>query len=104
MVTVIFEAVVLAIFGYLMANVLTAPGEIFDPAARLIERLTGGMNARGVRFWLWKVTVGCAKCIAGNAALWYGISIHGQYFEAAARVVLAVYLALIIQRYETDKR
>lgn len=60
MVETAFTILFFGVFGYLHANELTEPGEVFGWLPRLIKNK-----------YLAKFTWQCAKCVAGFWSLWY---------------------------------
>lgn len=103
------------VFGYLVAVVLTQPGEILANLPSVIQRLNGTMTWdwgkkkncalvknpmewNAFQHWSNKITWNCGKCIAGFWALIYSlISLPvGQGFTC---VVLAIFTAHAIERW-----
>lgn len=95
-------AVIIGVFGYLMANVLTKPGEVFGFLPRWFSNKYGHdiSEYRTSIYWLAKVTWMCGKCIAGNIAIWYSLTfdIYGMFYN----VVIAIFTGYIIE--EIDER
>lgn len=61
--------VLIAVFAFVYTNLLTDEKQIFNGLynwleSRLIDKKTGKTH------WLFYVTIGCEKCVAGQLALW----------------------------------
>jgi len=95
-------AVTIGIFGFLMANVLTKPGEVFGFIPRWFSNKFGHdiSEYRNGIYWLAKVTWMCGKCIAGNIALWYSLIVQPE--AVFYNVVIAIFIGYITQ--EIDER
>ena len=86
-------SIIIGIFGFLMAKVLTRPGEIFGFLPLWFgKRWAFDLDSLPVAaYWLAKVTWACGKCIAGNLALWYSLIIEPK--AVFFNVVLAIFVA-----------
>jgi hypothetical protein len=89
--------IAIAVITALFIRITTEPKEILSFYMRLIERLPE---------WLFKPLGGCAKCFAGQVALWTYPVICDEYIlyvhlvTVMASVVVTYYLNLIINKYE----
>jgi len=75
---------IVSITAVTVSDILGEPGEILAWYHRLIERLPG---------WLYKPLGGCAKCLAGQVALWYGFEVSLEHF---INVILTVFITELI--------
>lgn len=73
-------AFLIAIFAYTYAGILTEPNQIFNG---LYKKLNFAFNGNtGKKHWLFKIIIGCEKCVAGQIALWlYAITHIMEYQE-----------------------
>lgn len=98
MVDAIIYGVLSGIWGYLLAEVLTMPGEVLFFYRNALERITWNKQDDYGHYWIWKITVGCSKCIAGNISFivvfFHGMSI-GQAFVTLG---LSVFTGFLIDR------
>lgn len=88
--------------GYLIANVLTEPGEILSKWPNIVKWVTrSGDSPRdwgGWQYWIHKITWNCGKCISGNLALWWlaftqtETSFQGQDLEVVVFSILTAYV------------
>lgn len=82
------------VFGYLHANELTEPGEVFGWLPRLIKNK-----------YLAKITWECAKCVAGFWSLWYVLlsnydALSFETFKAAIFTsILSAFIADTLTKY-----
>lgn len=90
--------------GFLVASVLTQPGEVLDWWPALVRRVfrlsncsTSDWNA--LQWAAFKTTYGCAKCVAGQIGLWASFLLFDQWGQGVACVVLAIFSAYAIERY-----
>ena len=95
---------VCAAAGFLVADVLTAPGEVlawWPGVVRRVFRLDkrSPMDWNVVQLTAYKILFGCAKCVAGQLALWASVFLHAGWGQGAANVVLAIFFAYAIQRH-----
>lgn len=89
-------------YGYLVANVISQPGEILWPIRCFIERIVG-QGIQGWRYWLYKVTFGCCYCISGSHSLTILLFL-GLYHYLFPVVVTAIFTAFSIQKfYDTER-
>lgn len=98
-------ALVFGIFGFLVANVLIQDGEILAQWRKVIIRITmagedGQMNP--VQYYIYKVTWGCSKCIAGFWSMVYCILStpweNFSFWPIFSTVVVAIFFAYILQK------
>jgi len=103
------------LFGYLVANVLTAHGEILHPWARLVVwvfRLNKSNPADWniLQQWAFSALYGCAKCISGfSCLLWLFLSdpqppLMDQFFEIFHSVTAAIFTGHILNRFHESGR
>lgn len=82
------------VFGYLHANELTEPGEVFGWLPRLIKNK-----------YLAKITWECAKCVTGFWSLWYVLlsnydALSFETFKAAIFTsILSAFIADTLTKY-----
>lgn len=86
------------IWGYLIVEVLSSPGEVLHPFARSMATWKNREPESIARYWLWKITFGCAKCVAGNLGLLFSFFFGDNVGEALCIVGLAIFSAYIFER------
>lgn len=93
----VLGAFVFGVLGFLMQEHLTAPGEVFSWLRKAVNRFTREGKRNKACYWLQRVTVGCAKCIAGNAALWFYL-VQFEFLLAFQGAILAIFFAVILNQ------
>lgn len=100
----IIDAIILGVFGFLMANVLTASGEIFAFIPRFVSFVT--FAPKQVKkwtlfhYWIARITYGCGKCIAGFWSIIYCFFYENtmQVDDVFKFVVVAIFTAYFLSR------
>ncbi len=85
-------ALYIALAAFLFTGPLSQPGMIFAPVKAVASRLPE---------WLYLPLWGCAKCVAGQWALWWQVwqYAHGCGFDWAF-IVVAIGAAYALQRID----
>ena len=105
--------VISGVFGFLVSNVLTYEGEALAWLPKLVAFVTGAKNRsvakyNSFQYWAYKISHACAKCVAGNAALWisiakvfsYGLNtIFCHFSQGFVTVTLAIFSDYLIEKY-----
>jgi len=61
-------SLLIAVFAFVYTNLLTDEDQLFNGLYNWLEtKLT---NLDGTIHWLFNITIGCEKCVAGQLALW----------------------------------
>lgn len=89
--------------GYLIANVLTEPGEILSKWPSVVKWVTRSDDSpRDWEWWQWydnKVTWMCGKCIAGHTALWVFICRWLWGYTASVEVIVfSILTAYVLEK------
>ena len=91
-------SVIIGLFGFLMAKVLTNPGEIFGFIPFMYgKRYSFDLDSLDlIPYWIAKITFACSKCIAGNLALWY--SLIWDNIGIFENITIAIFIGYITTR------
>ena len=97
----------IAIAAFVYSYILTQPGEVFGPWNRFLsERLNKNRLNEGLPLHpLYKLLVGCEKCIAGQVSLWSYLYVTHEYYSLLIGfghvlfVCLTIFLAVVIKGF-----
>lgn len=101
--------IIFGLLGFLVADVLTAPGEVLSFyrrfAAWLFRHEAVSMSDWNfVQWWGYKALYGCAKCVAGFAALLSFIWLPGDFNGMFTRVVVAIFTGWFLNQLHESQR
>ena len=102
MAEILTYSLVFGITGFLIACVLTHPGEalawwpaVVQWATRTGKKSPAGWNA--FQWWVSKITYLCAKCIAGNLGVLFAVL--GEAWSGLAAVPLSIFIAWALEKH-----
>lgn len=98
----VYLAVIFGMWAFLWCGPLTEPGQVFAPVRSWI---TGQFKAplTPLDEVLLKIIVGCAKCHAGQIALWYQVTrIFGTGFDISF-IIISISTAHILETWKSRR-
>lgn len=84
-------SIIIGLWAVLWTGPLTDPDEIFGLVKMLFSKLLTPL--RGVRLYIYKILIGCAKCHAGQVALWYCVYSDYSFWHSFKIVIIAIFIA-----------
>jgi len=106
----VFASIVIAIGAFVFADILTNPGEVFDWLYRMLDFLFRNdireRNGKG-KHPIFKMIIGCHKCVAGQWSLWTGLIFYWRYYSNDCLIfilphigfiLLSIFMALVVKK------